>query len=222
MKKVYWSLILIFHVNFLFAQLNIVDKTAITQQTQQGNLQVLGKPDFNIDKYFIPYDKIVWRKPSHDFKPNENVTEMKLYVKSEEKEINLCINHNDSTITLKSIPEGYYEISGIIRFRENFNFHMNAFANYKFVENDSLFTSIEEYFECWKKEYLFSSFSLESAADFEKKVLVDKGKYSSNPIYVLSNGKGEDFYIDSNLEYFTRRSIKKAYYEIKKITRGKR
>ena len=53
-----------------FAQLNM---TALEQpQSQFGKLQVLGKSDFDIDKYFIPADRIYFNNQHYYFRKKHN------------------------------------------------------------------------------------------------------------------------------------------------------
>lgn len=104
-----------------FAQLNFASQEELENQTEQGNLQILGKSDFNVDDYFTPTDKINFNKIDFRLDPSQNAIGVKIYLQKINGDLYPVIDHNNKTYTMDTIPTGYYKITRIIRFKEQMN-----------------------------------------------------------------------------------------------------
>ena len=241
-----------------YAQLNIVGSEQLHTQAQKTNLQTVEKQDAN--NYFIATDSVVWEYANHEYNALENIVGMKLYVAGERFSYTVvnsygahvefiypCIDHNKKTYTIKKMPQGYYEVTRIIRFKEQLSELLDqiGFAspevseedfggdntsrndtqstNYVCIPNDSLYMGVDEVFKQWYTDY---TYRLHSIAKFEEEVLIDnaiKKEHYKYPIYVLTNDAHESFLIptvDSNYRY--RSQIEKANYRISQKFRGKK
>ena len=238
-----------------YAQLNIVGSEQLHSQTQKTNLRSVEKQDVN--NYFIATDSVVWEYAEHRFNALENIVGMKLYVAAGERFITHdgyaefiypCIDHNKKTYTIKKMPQGYYEVTRIIRFKEQLSELLDqiSFAspevseedffgdntsrndtqstnNYVCIPNDSLYMGVDEVFKRWYTDY---ANRLHSIAKFEEEVLINndiKKEYYKYPIYVLTNDANESFLIPTINPYNRQRSpIEKAEYRISQQFRGKK
>ena len=104
-----------------FAQLNFASQEELENQVEQGNLQILGKSDFNVDDYFTPTDKINFNKIDFRLDPGQNAIGVKIYLQKINGDLYPVIDHNNKTYTMDTIPTGYYKITRIIRFKEQMN-----------------------------------------------------------------------------------------------------
>ena len=104
-----------------FAQLNFASQEELENQAEQGNLQILGKSDFNVDDYFTPTDKINFNEIDFRLDPNQNAIGVKIYLQKINGDLYPVIDHNNKTYTMDTIPTGYYKITRIIRFKEQMN-----------------------------------------------------------------------------------------------------
>lgn len=241
-----------------YAQLNIVGSEQLHSQTQKTNLRSVEKQDVN--NYFIATDSVVWEYAEHRFNALENIVGMKLYVAAGERFITHdgyaefiypCIDHNKKTYTIKKMPQGYYEVTRIIRFKEQLSELLDqiSFAspevseedffgdntsntsrndtqstnNYVCIPNDSLYMGVDKVFKRWYTDY---ANRLHSIAKFEEEVLINndiKKEYYKYPIYVLTNDANESFLIPTIDPYNRQRSpIEKAEYRISQQFRGKK
>ncbi len=238
-----------------YAQLNIIGSEQLHSQTQKTNLRSVEKQDVN--NYFIATDSVVWEYAEHRFNALENIVGMKLYVAAGERFISYdayaefiypCIDHNKKTYTIKKMPQGYYEVTRIIRFKEQLSELLDqiGFAspevseedffgdntsrndtqstnNYVCIPNDSLYMGVDEVFKRWYTDY---ANRLHSIAKFEEEVLINndiKKEYYKYPIYVLTNDANESFLIPTIDPRNHRRSqIEKAEYRISQQFRRKK
>lgn len=258
MKKMFLLCVVVTCCNISYAQLNIVGSEQLHEQAQKTNLQTVEKQDAN--NYFIPTDSVDWEYANHHFNALENIVGMKLYVAGERNSyfivdgygahvefIYPCIDHNKKTYTIKKMPQGYYEVTRIIRFEEQLSELLDQIGftspkvseedflgdntsrndtqstNYVCIPNDSLYMGVDEVFKKWYKYP-----RLHSIVKFEEEVLIDnaieKERYKY-PIYVLTNDAHESFLIPtSTADYGDTRSheIEKANYRISQRFRGKK
>lgn len=147
-----------------FAQLNFASQEELENQVEQGNLQILGKSDFNVDDYFTPTDKINFDKIDFRLDPGQNAIGVKIYLQKINGDLYPVIDHNNKTYTMDTIPTGYYKITRIIRFKEQMNSLMKEMGcdyDYKDFEkiDDSLAYITETlldniyYQDYWQREF---------------------------------------------------------------------
>lgn len=121
MKKYLLLLFMLGFATCTFAQLNFASQEELENQAEQGNLQILGKSDFNVDDYFTPTDKINFNTIDFRLDPNQNAIGVKIYLQKINRDLYPVIDHNNKTYTMDTIPTGYYKITRIIRFKEQMN-----------------------------------------------------------------------------------------------------
>ena len=201
-----------------FAQLNM---TALEQpQSQLGNLQVLGKSDFDVDKYFMPADSIIFNNQHYDFKVEHNPIGKLFYVipKSETpldsiaRNVALYVNHDSKTKGYKQLESDYYEVIGCIRFKEQFDKHMETMETYQIVENEDMF---KDFAQIFKRDT--SKVYLPLIADYERRVLIDKNsEYRSSPFWLMRSKKGDIFYFTNYGDFvsFGKKTEKVPYYKV--------
>lgn len=205
-----------------FAQLNMI---ALEEpQSQLGSLQVLGKSDFDVDRYFIPADSIHFNNQHYYIKKEHNPIGKIFYVTPKIKVntstsggftqiIALYVNHDSKTKGYKQLMSGYYEVIGYIRFKEHFDKHMETMETYQIVENEDRFQDFAQIFE---KD--ISHVDLPLVADYERSVLISKNStYHGQPILLLQSKNGDIFYIvtDSGSDEFCgKETVKVPYYNI--------
>lgn len=205
-----------------FAQLNM---TALEEpQSQLGSLQVLGKSDFDVDKYFMPADSILFNNQHYYFKKEHNPIGKIFYVTPQvnvntdpkggfKKVIALYVNHDSKTKGYKQLMSGYYEVIGCIRFKDQFDKHMGTMSTYQIVENEDIFQDFAQMFE-----ENISDANLPLVADYERSVLISKNStYYGQPILLLQSKNGDIFYVvtDSGSDEFCgKKTVKVPYYNI--------
>lgn len=157
MKKYLLLLFMLGFATCTFAQLNFASQEELENQVEQGNLQILGKSDFNVDDYFTPTDKINFNKIDFGLYPSQNAIGVKIYLQKINGDLYPVIDHNNKTYTMDTIPTGYYKITRIIRFKEQMNSLMKEMGcdyDYKDFEkiDDSLAYITEELLENVSKQ----------------------------------------------------------------------
>lgn len=202
-----------------YAQLNM---TALEEpQSQLGSLQVLGKSDFDVDRYFIPADSIRFNNQHYYFDIKHNpigkifyVTPLdSLYSNVYSKVIAFYVNHYSKTKGYKELMSDYYEVIGCIRFKDQFDKHMETMVTYQIVENEDIFQDFAQMFKA-----NISHVDLPLVADYERSVLIRKNStYHGHPILLLQSKNGDIFYIvtDSRSDDFCgKKTVKVPYYNI--------
>lgn len=222
MKKILFLFVALNLAWGAFAQLNM---TPIEQpQSQLGGLQVLGKSDFDVDKYFKPADSILFNNQHYYFEKEHNPIGKTFYVTPNidvinapiggfKKVISLYVNHNSKTKGYKQLMSGYYEVIGCIRFKEQFNKHIETMETYRIVENEDIFQDFAQMFE---KDLSYVDLPL--IADYERSVLISKrSDYYGQPILLLQAKNGDVFYIVTGVrsdEFHGKETVKVPYYNI--------
>lgn len=164
MKKYLLLLFMLGFATCTFAQLNFASQEELENQVEQGNLQILGKSDFNVDDYFTPTDKINFDKIDFRLDPGQNAIGVKIYLQKINGDLYPVIDHNNKTYTMDTIPTGYYKITRIIRFKEQMNSLMKEMGcdyDYKDFEkiDDSLAYITKKlldnifYQDYWQREF---------------------------------------------------------------------
>ena len=249
MKRSLLLLVAVCIASSAFSQLNIVSTNQLKSQTSQGGLQVLGKPDFNIDKYFKPYEAY---SSYFEFKPEENSVGCKLYIHDvSPKYVYLCVNHNDKTYTLKQFEKGYYEITRIIRFRDQldqilaytghktfvekgeYNNRLvikknpEATNKYRLIENDSIYYGVDSIINYKWHRSVTEEFISKRA--FEKRALVKNNiTYNKGSIYELTDENNISYYVPIDHDFnnydinYRVGCIDKAYYKISEVIKRKK
>lgn len=203
-----------------FAQLNM---TALEEpQSQLGSLQVLGKSDFDVDRYFMPADSIHFNNQHYYFDIKHNPIGKIFYVTPNfdvlnppkngfEKVIAFYVNHDSKTKGYKLFMSDYYEVIGCIRFKDQFDKHMETMVTYQIVENEDIFQDFAQIFE---KDISYVDLPL--IADYERSVLISKNSnYNGQPILLLQSKNGDVFYIkDTSNEFHGKETVKVPYYNI--------
>lgn len=232
------------------AQLNMASTESL-KQSSQGTLQVLGKSDFNVDEYFTPYESIKFTTQLYSFNYAHNSVGAKFYVTSEEDDLLFpCVDYKNQTYTLTTLPEGYYEITRIIRFEEQLTQILNNLgyvserqpskdnlsrgetesildtntksSQYTLIPNDSIYEDTKYCLDEW----VYTMYErLPSQSQFEREMLLEGGSISryNEPIYEITNDKNESFYIRKRDGYDVFHiDIRRASYQItQKVRRNK-
>ena len=231
------------------AQLNMASTESL-KQSSQGTLQVLGKSDFNVDEYFTPYESIKFTKSYYSFNYAHNSVGAKFYVTWERDNLLFpCVDYKNQTYTLKTLPEGYYEITRIIRFEEQLTQILNNLgyvserqsskdnlsrgetesildtntksSQYTLIPNDSIY---EDTKYCLDKWVYWMYEDRPSQAQFEREMLLEGRSISwyNEPIYEITNDKNESFYIHYNPRDYSFSCGRRASYQItQKVRRNK-
>ena len=180
-----------------YAQLNM---TALEEpQSQLGSLQVLGKSDFDVDKYFMPADSILFDNQHYYFDIKHNPIGKIFYVTPNFKALNppkngfkkviaFYVNHDSKTKGYKQLMSDYYEVIGCIRFKDQFDKHMETMVTYQIVETEDIFQDFAQRFE-----ESMSYANLPLIADYERSVLISKNSnYYGQPILLLQSKNSYD------------------------------
>lgn len=171
-----------------FAQLNFASQEELENQAEQGNLQILGKSDFNVDDYFTPTDKINFNKIDFRLDPDQNAIGVKIYLQKINGDLYPVIDHNNKTYTMDTIPTGYYKITRIIRFKEQMNSLMKEMGcdyDYKDFEkiDDSLAYITKKLLENVSKQNYWQRFTDKYARKQLKNVLYPKEELLLQRLY---------------------------------------
>lgn len=220
MKKHFFLFAMLCFTVEAYAQLNM---TALEEpQSQLGSLQVLGKSDFDVDKYFMPADSILFDNQHYYFDIKHNPIGKIFYVTPNFKALNppkngfkkviaFYVNHDSKTKGYKQLMSDYYEVIGCIRFKDQFDKHMETMVTYQIVETEDIFQDFAQRFE-----ESMSYANLPLIADYERSVLISKNSnYYGQPILLLQSKNGDIFYIrDTDNEFHGKETVKVPYYNI--------
>lgn len=208
MKKMFLLCVVVTCCNISHAQLNMGGQ--IKEQLQVNNeLQVLGKPE-ELNHLFTPLDSIRFHTNDPKFEWNDNIVGYKVFYtgneeggsfsgsyswnyqrlrgqkKIVENRIYLCENPADSTICFKELPVDYYEVIGIIRYKEQASWHVERFKQLKLIKNPDLLNRDKEMLSQFLL-YMQEEANLISVSEFEQDVkLYNKNpKFYENLFYVI-------------------------------------
>ncbi len=214
MKKFLLLLIAVMFCNIGYAQLNMGGQ--IREQLQiNSELHVLGRPE-ELNHLFIPLDSIVFNTNDPKFEWNDNIVGYKVFYTGKEigfypmgmpfsrltgpkkiikNRIYLCENPADSTICFKELPVDYYEVVGIIRYKEQTSKYIERFNQLKLIKNSDLLNRDKEILSKFIL-YMQEEARLISVSDFERDVkLYNKNpKFYENLFYVIQASSTSEIY----------------------------
>ena len=220
MKKMLLLCVVVTCCNISHAQLNMGEH--IKEQLQVKNeLQVLGKPE-ELNHLFTPLDSIKFHENDPKFKWNDNIAGYKVYYTGKEigffsigvthrltgplkiikNRIYLCENPADSTICFKELPVDYYEVVGIIRYKEQASKYIERFNQLKLIKNPDLLNRDKDILSKFIL-YMQDKAGLISISDFERDVkLYNKNPESyENLFYVIQSSTSPEIYYMPKSEY---------------------
>ena len=221
MKKYLLLLIAAMFCKIGYAQLNMGGQ--IKEQLQVKNeLQVLGKPE-ELNHLFTPLDNIKFHTNDPKFKWNDNIAGYKVYYTGKEigftamgmtfsrltgprkiieNRIYLCENPADSTICFKELPVDYYEVVGIIRYKEQASKYIERFNQLKLIKNPDLLNRDKDILSKFIL-YMQDEAGLISISDFERDVkLYNKNpEFYENLFYVIQSSTSPEIYYMPKSEY---------------------
>lgn len=221
MKKMFLLCVVVTCCNISHAQLNMGGQ--IKEQLQVNNeLQVLGKPE-ELNHLFTPLDSIRFHTNDPKFKWNDNIAGYKVYYTGKEigftamgvtfsrltgprkiikNRIYLCENPADSTICFKELPVDYYEVVGIIRYKEQASKYIERFNQLKLIKNPDLLNRDKDILSKFIL-YMQDEAGLISVSDFERDVkLYNKNpEFYENLFYVIQSSTSPEIYYMPKSEY---------------------
>ena len=213
MKKLLLFIAVMF-CNIGYAQLNMGGQ--IREQLQiNSELHVLGRPE-ELNHLFIPLDSIVFNTNDPKFEWNDNIVGYKVFYTGKEigfypmgprfsrltgpkkivqNRIYLCENPADSTICFKELPVDYYEVVGIIRYKEQASKYIERFNQLKLIKNPDLLNRDKDILSKFIL-YMQEEARLISVSDFERDVkLYNKNpKFYENLFYVFQASSTSEIY----------------------------
>lgn len=215
MKKMLLLCVVVTCCNISHAQLNMGGQ--IKEQLQVKNeLQVLGKPE-ELNHLFTPFDSIKFHKNDPEFKWNDDIVGYKVYYTGKDREtfsrstetrkcienrIYLCENPADSTICFKELPVDYYEVVGIIRYKEQASKYIERFNQLELIKNPDLLNRDKDILAKFIS-YMQDEAGLISVSDFERDVKL----YHKNPadyenlFYVIQSSTSPEIYYMPKSKY---------------------
>lgn len=221
MKKFYLLLVAVICCNISRAQLNMGGQ--IREQLQvKKELQVLGKPE-ELNHLFTPLDSIKFHTNDPKFKWSDDIIGYKVYYTGKEigftamgvtfsrltgprkiikNRIYLCENPADSTICFKELPVDYYEVVGIIRYKEQASMYIEKFNQLKLIKNPDLLNRDKDILSKFIL-YMQDEPGLISVSDFERGVKLynkNPGSYE-NLFYVIQSSSSPEIYYMPKYEY---------------------
>ena len=207
--------------NISHAQLNMGGQ--IKEQLQVKNeLQVLGKPE-ELNHLFTPLDNIKFHTNDPKFKWNDNIAGYKVYYTGKEigftamgvtfsrltgprkiikNRIYLCENPADSTICFKELPVDYYEVVGILRYKEQASKYIERFNQLKLIKNPDLLNRDKDILSKFIL-YMQDEAGLISVSDFERDVKLynQNPEFYENLFYVIQSSTSPEIYYMPKSEY---------------------
>lgn len=218
MKKLLLLCVVVTCCNISHAQLNMGGQ--IREQLQVKNeLQVLGKPE-ELNHLFTPLDSIKFHTNDPKFKWSDNIVGYKVYytgkkigfsdievthrltgpLKKIENRIYLCENPADSTICFKELPVDYYEVVGIIRYKEQASKYIERFNQLELIKNPDLLNRDKDILS---KFIQYMQARLISISDFEREVKLYNRipKSYTNLFYVIQSSTSPEIYYMPKSEY---------------------
>ena len=221
MKKMLLLCVVVTCCNISHAQLNMGGQ--IKEQLQVKNeLQVLGKPE-ELNHLFTPLDNIKFHTNDPKFKWNDNIAGYKVYYTGKEigftamgvtfsrltgprkiikNRIYLCENPADSTICFKELPVDYYEVVGIIRYKEQASKYIERFNQLKLIKNPDLLNRDKDILSKFIL-YMQDEAGLISVSDFERDVKLynQNPEFYENLFYVIQSSTSPEIYYMPKSEY---------------------
>ena len=220
MKKFYLLLVAVICCNISRAQLNMGGQ--IREQLQVKNeLQVLGKPE-ELNHLFTPLDSIKFHTNDPKFKWSDNIVGYKVFYTGNEgygfrpmdlafyrltgpkkiikNRLYLCENLADSTICFKNLPVDYYEVVGIIRYKEQASKYIERFNQLELIKNPDLLNRDKDILS---KFIQYMQARLISISDFEREVKLYNRipKSYTNLFYVIQSSTSPEIYYMPKSEY---------------------
>lgn len=196
MKKMLLLCVVVTCCNISHAQLNMGGQ--IREQLQVKNeLQVLGKPE-ELNHLFTPLDSIKFHTNDPKFKWSDDIVGYKVYYTGKKigftsNRIYLCENPADSTICFKELPVDYYEVVGIIRYKEQASKYIERFNQLKLIKNPDLLNRDKDILS---KFIQYMQAGLISISDFEREVKLYNRipKSDNNLFYVIQSSTSPEIY----------------------------
>ncbi len=214
MKKMLLLCVVVTCCNISHAQLNMGGQ--IREQLQVKNeLQVLGKPE-ELNHLFTPLDSIKFHTNDPKFKWSDDIVGYKVYYTGKKidftsNRIYLCENPVDSTICFKELPVDYYEVVGIIRYKEQASKYIERFNQLKLIKNPDLLNRDKDILS---KFIQYMQAGLISISDFEREVKLYNRppKSYTNLFYVIQSSTSPEIYYIPKSEKAYLDTITDLYY----------
>ena len=179
----------------------------------------MGKPE-ELNHLFTPLDSIKFHTNDPKFKWSDDIVGYKVYytgkkigftsigvthrltgpLKIIENRIYLCENPADSTICFKELPVDYYEVVGIIRYKEQASKYIERFNQLKLIKNPDLLNRDKDILS---KFIQYMQAGLISISDFEREVKLYNRipKSYNNLFYVIQSSTSPEIYYMPKSEY---------------------
>lgn len=222
MKKFLLLLVAVICCNISRAQLNMGGQ--IKEQLQVNNeLQVLGKPE-ELNHLFTPLDSIGFHTNDPKFEWNDDIVGYKVFYTGNEgygfrpmgvffsrltgpkktikNRLYLCENLADSTICFKNLPVDYYEVVGIIRYKEQASKYIERFNQLELIKNPDLLNRDKDILAKFIS-YMQEEANLISVSKFERDVKLynQNPKFYENLFYVIQSSSSSEIYYMPKSEY---------------------